>query len=68
MLNSSLYIFEFLILQIFILIYFKYLKKNKVTPGSIGAYSGIFLLQIIIIFNLVREFSIIEILIRNFID
>ncbi len=52
-----LYIIEFIVVQIFILYYFRNLIKNELTPGSISAFGGLFLLECVIIYNLITKNS-----------
>ena len=49
------YIIDFLIFQILIFFYARYLFKGKMTPGSISAFGAVILMEMICIYNLITK-------------
>ncbi|MBB4806844.1 hypothetical protein HNP38_002140 [Chryseobacterium defluvii] len=55
-----MYIVEFILIQIFCIVYLRYLFKNKTTPGSVSAYGAIILLELLSLYNLWEYRSVLE--------
>ncbi len=49
------FIIDFIIFQILIFFYSKYLLKNKITPGTIGAFGAVVLLELVCIYHLLNK-------------
>lgn len=49
------YIIDFLVFQILIFFYARYLFKGKITPGAISAFGAVILMEIICIYNLITK-------------